>query len=100
MCGSRWRERQVAARNLFEGCQQSGEAARSSVGWFHGESAGTGPIAVAFTPDGKTAYVVSLEVDTVISTATSTPGPPIKAGVHPYAIAIPVSWRAEDQDSR
>jgi YVTN family beta-propeller protein len=45
---------------------------------------------VAFTPDGKTAYVVSLEVDTVtpISTATSTLGPPIKAGVHPYAIAI------------
>jgi YVTN family beta-propeller protein len=52
----------------------------------------TGPVAVAFTPDGKTAYVVSLGADTVtpISTATNTPGTPIKVGVHPYAIAITV----------
>ena len=51
---------------------------------------GTGPIAVAFTPDGQTVYVVSFGADTVtpISTATNTPGPPVKAGVHPYAIAI------------
>ena len=51
---------------------------------------GTGPIAIAFTPDGKTAYVVCLGADTVIpiSTATNTPGTPIKAGKHPYAIAI------------
>jgi YVTN family beta-propeller protein len=51
---------------------------------------GTGPVAVAVTPDGKTAYVVSLGADTVtpISTATNTPGTPIEAGVHPYAIAI------------
>jgi YVTN family beta-propeller protein len=51
---------------------------------------GKGPVAVAFTPDGKTAYVVSVGASTVtpISTATNTPGRPIKAGPHPFAIAI------------
>jgi hyaluronoglucosaminidase len=51
---------------------------------------GTGPESIAFTPDGRTAYVVSLGADTVtpISTATNTPGTPIRVGVHPYAIAI------------
>jgi hyaluronoglucosaminidase len=47
-------------------------------------------VAVAFTADGKTAYVVSIGAGTVtpISTATNTPGRPIKVGAHPFAIAI------------
>jgi DNA-binding beta-propeller fold protein YncE len=45
----------------------------------------TGPVAVAFTPDGKTAYVVSLGADMVtpISTATNTPGTPSRSGYTP-----------------
>ena len=38
------------------------------------------PVAIAITPDGKTAYIVNKEGGTVtpIATATNTPGKPIK----------------------
>ena len=46
---------------------------------------GSGPIAIAVTPDGKTAYVANTYSDTVtpITTATNTPGKPIKVGKVP-----------------
>jgi DNA-binding beta-propeller fold protein YncE len=59
---------------------------------------GNAPSAIAFTPDGTTAYVVSLGAGTVTPNlpATNTPGTPIKAGAHPYAIAItPGAWGAD-----
>jgi YVTN family beta-propeller protein len=51
---------------------------------------GDGPVAIAITPDGKTAYVVNQGSGTVtpIATATNTPGKPITVGNHPVAIAI------------
>jgi DNA-binding beta-propeller fold protein YncE len=47
-------------------------------------------IAIAITPDGKTAYAVSLAKGTVtpIATATNTPGRPIKVGRGAFAIVI------------
>jgi YVTN family beta-propeller protein len=59
-------------------------------------NAGTGipvgfqPSAIAITPDGTTAYVVSGASDNVtpINLATKTPGSPIKVAYHPVAIAI------------
>jgi YVTN family beta-propeller protein len=51
---------------------------------------GAGPVAIAITPDSKTAYVANFNSDTVtpIATATNTAGPPIAAGAGPNAIAI------------
>jgi YVTN family beta-propeller protein len=51
---------------------------------------GRRPRAIAITPDGQTAYVANLESASVtpIRTATSTPGPAIKVGNQPIAIAI------------
>ena len=51
---------------------------------------GSGPIAIAITPDGKTVYVANVYSDTVtpITTATNTPGKPIKVGKAPCRIAI------------
>ena len=48
------------------------------------------PVAVAITPDGKTAYVANFGSGTVtpITTATNTAGPPITVGSFPQAIAI------------
>lgn len=51
---------------------------------------GCGPVAIAITPDGKTAYVATRSgVVTPITTATGRPGKPIKIdGVAPEAIVI------------
>jgi len=60
---------------------------------------GPQPIAIAVTPDGQTAYVVSQNgygagqdvpdgTVTPITTATNTPGKPITVGKYPAAIAI------------
>ena len=51
---------------------------------------GGNPAALAITPDGRTAYVVSLIGDTVtpINTATNPPGKPIKVGPKPWLFAI------------
>jgi hyaluronoglucosaminidase len=51
---------------------------------------GAGPWAIAITPDGKTAYVVSYypATATPISTATNTAGKPIKVDRGPVTIAI------------
>jgi DNA-binding beta-propeller fold protein YncE len=44
-----------------------------------GQVGGGAPVEIAITPDGKTAYTVSLEgTVTPIATATNTPGKPIK----------------------
>ena len=57
-------------------------------------NAGTAPIAIAITPDGKTAYVASeglvghMGTVTPIRTATNTAGKAISAGSVPSAIAI------------
>ena len=55
------------------------------------------PHAIAFTPDGKTAYVTNFGSGTVtpIATATNTAGTPIPVGDGPDAIAItPATHRA------
>ena len=51
---------------------------------------GSGPAAIAITPDGKTAYVVNGTSGTVtpIDTTTNRPGPAITVGREPAAIAI------------
>ena len=51
---------------------------------------GPGPVAIAITGDGKTAYVVSYYSGTVtpIQTATNRTEKPIKVGRGPEAIAI------------
>jgi hypothetical protein len=53
---------------------------------------GARPVAIAFMPDGKTAYVVSAcgcaPVVTPLATATNTPGKPIKIGDFTEVIAI------------
>ena len=51
---------------------------------------GTGPDAIAITPNGKTAYVANTVSDTVtpIDTATSTAGKAITVGSGPVVIAI------------
>jgi YVTN family beta-propeller protein len=48
------------------------------------------PVALAITPDGKTAYAANIGSGTVtpIATATNTPGDPIEVGVRPRAIVI------------
>jgi DNA-binding beta-propeller fold protein YncE len=48
------------------------------------------PIAIAITPDGKTAYIADEHPATVtpVVTATGTPGKPINIGGFPWAIAI------------
>ncbi len=47
------------------------------------------PVAIAFTPDGRTAYVVDhFGFVTPVDTATNTLGTPIALGTHPSAIAI------------
>ena len=50
---------------------------------------GTAPVAIAITPNGKTAYVASLS-DTVtpIRTATNKPGKAIRVSTYPRYIAI------------
>jgi YVTN family beta-propeller protein len=47
-------------------------------------------VAIAITPDGKTAYLVNSESGTVtpIRVATNTALPPVKVGGFPDAIAI------------
>jgi YVTN family beta-propeller protein len=51
---------------------------------------GKSPWAIAFTPDGKTAYVANLSSNTVtpITTATNTPGKPIDIGKEAAEIAV------------
>ena len=51
---------------------------------------GTGPLSIAITPDGKTAYVISKTSHTItpITTATNTPGRPIKVGTGPLSMVI------------
>jgi YVTN family beta-propeller protein len=51
---------------------------------------GRGPIGIAITPNGKTAYVTNYIADTVtpIATATNTAGAPITVGRGPIGIAI------------
>ena len=48
------------------------------------------PVAIAITPDGKTAYVANLASGTVtpVRTATNTPLAPVKVGGGPVVIAI------------
>ena len=48
------------------------------------------PLAIAITPDGKTAYVVNQDSGTVtpIRIATNTALPPIRTGGNPFEIAI------------
>jgi YVTN family beta-propeller protein len=46
------------------------------------------PIAIAITPNGTTAYVVSYSEVTPIATATNTAGPPIKTGSRSDGIVI------------
>ena len=61
---------------------------------------GSGPLAIAITPDGATAYVADFgggtgHTVTPIDTATGTAGKPIKVGPGPIGIAItPVSATA------
>ena len=49
-----------------------------------------GTTAIAVRPDGKTVYVADWRADTVtpITTATGTPGKPIKVGKEPFALVI------------
>ena len=51
---------------------------------------GIQPMAIAITPDGKTAYVANYLSGTVtpIATGTNSAGKPITVGNHPLAIAI------------
>jgi YVTN family beta-propeller protein len=51
---------------------------------------GNNPVAIAITPNGKTAYVVNAGSDTVtpISTATRAALKPINVGIYPDGIAI------------
>jgi YVTN family beta-propeller protein len=51
---------------------------------------GSNPLAIAITPDGKTAYVANFFSGTVtpITTATNTADPPIMVDAEPLAIAI------------
>ncbi len=51
---------------------------------------GTEPAAIAITPDGRTAYVVSTSSGTVtpITTATNVAGKPITVGTQPSAVAV------------
>ena len=51
---------------------------------------GSDPIAIAFAPDGATAFAVNTLSDSVtpIDTATNTPGTPIPVGHNPNGIAI------------
>ena len=56
---------------------------------------GKDPLAIAISPDGKTAYVANTGMTTggdstvtPIVTATNTPGPPIQVGSSPWAFAI------------
>lgn len=51
---------------------------------------GSGPTAVALTPNGKTLYVANRSSDTVtpIEVATNKPGPEMKVGLEPDAVAI------------
>ena len=48
------------------------------------------PLAIAITPDGKTAYVANVGSQSVtpIATATDTAGADISVGISPEAIAI------------
>jgi YVTN family beta-propeller protein len=50
----------------------------------------SGPIGIAITPDGKTAYVTNGDSDSVtpIDTATNIAGTSIGVGAYPYSIAI------------
>ena len=52
--------------------------------------AGNLPIAMAITPDGKTAYVANFNSGSVtpIATTTNTAGPPIRTGSNPFDIAV------------
>jgi YVTN family beta-propeller protein len=49
-----------------------------------------GPLGIAITPDGKTAYVTNVQSESVtpIDVATNTPGTEIKVGEEPIGIAI------------
>jgi len=51
---------------------------------------GTRPVGVAFTPDGKTAYVTNFASDNVtpIDVATGKPGTPIPVGAFPVGVAF------------
>ena len=49
---------------------------------------GSGPGAIAITPDGRTAYVIIGGSVTPIATATNTAGPPIPVGSAPDDLAI------------
>jgi YVTN family beta-propeller protein len=54
-------------------------------------ASGSGPIAVAITPDGRTAYVtndISAGTVTPINTATNTPGATIPVGSNPFTVAV------------
>jgi YVTN family beta-propeller protein len=52
-------------------------------------------VAIAITPNGRTAYVANCDDDTVtpINLATGTPRPAIKVGINPDAIAITPNGR-------
>ena len=56
----------------------------------HADPGGERPVAIAITPDGKTAYVTNIGSGTVtpIATATNTAGTPIPVGSDPDAIAF------------
>ena len=56
----------------------------------NGGTVGDGPIAIAITPDGKTAYTANYEAWTVtpIDVATGARGTPIRVGQNPNSIAI------------
>lgn len=51
---------------------------------------GAGPIAIAITPDGQTAYIASARAGTVtpVRTATNVAGTPIRTAMQPNAIAV------------
>jgi YVTN family beta-propeller protein len=64
--------------------------------------AGSGPDAIAITPDGKTAYVANGNSGTVtpIDIATGTAGRPIRVGVAPVFIAITPDGRTRLRGQR
>ena len=50
---------------------------------------GARPVAIAFTPGGKTAYIIDNRRSVIpLATATNTPGRPIKIAGNPLAIAV------------
>src|ERR1700674_2156591 len=76
---------EVIAVGLLAGCASGVTSTERT-----GIPVGSGPNAIAISPDGTTAYVVNNINDTVspINLSTKTSGTPIKVGFNPGDIAI------------